>query len=461
VRDLEVASEQVFLGFESFTVSATPQSITVDQSANEFLFRARQGSLVKAQCWLSLLAEAPNDKNHTRVRVDSVKLMFRETKQFYTTVTSRNDNWMNWPYYIDSNYDGSPVTQTIRRYGWPELVPNCGIVDKDKSQYLIHVHGFHVDWPDGAHEEFGEMFRRLYWMGYRGNFIGFTWEGDEGFEPLKFNEQQENAFQTAPCFLNFLDDMVYREWGAKTENVKLFAHSLGNQVVLDAMRLRQTAKKGEILADSVTCIEPAVNGETFWLEKSFAYAGDNPITYSVEDLKRMSWAFYFNQKDHRAFDSVNNAIHSYNPGDYALVIMMIGDKLFTKMNSFDKTIPGFGVRLVPTSNRAPYSRLDSDGASLAYDVSMMLRYDKRDSSYGPTSYVAPLGRDHNTCASQGSNIDASKFGWRFASHGGFKGKREFIFGLYGSIWSGETPLPLIWGWFSKLEKSESFEIGKE
>ncbi len=94
------------------------------------------------------------------------------------------------------------------------------------------------------------------------------------------------------------------------------AHSLGNHVAYEAMRLhainrlRNPAKPK--LFNTMVSAEPAVWGETFWPQRPVSVRV-NPLDifrtdYSEDDLRWNSWAFWFNQTGHPAKSAVNNLV---------------------------------------------------------------------------------------------------------------------------------------------------------
>src|SRR5690606_31490822 len=122
---------------------------------------------------------------------------------------------------------------------------------------------------------FATVFKRLYWQGFRGNFVGFSWHGDEGW-PTNFDDPVRNALQTSPSLWMFLRNVATQPkelggWGLKAEDIDLAAHSLGNLVMSDAIRLNGEIAPNGILSNNATSIEAAI-----WSE---AFDPSGPVTY--------------------------------------------------------------------------------------------------------------------------------------------------------------------------------------
>lgn len=384
-----------------------------------------------------------------RILVDTVKVTLKKTEDLWWLGSARGIPTAMQRFLLDDH-----ETQMISSYPIVEHISGPP-PDSNRSQFVVFVHGYNVS-TDGAAANANEVFRRLFWAGYRGNFAAITWEGNEG-TPLHFADNVQNASQTSPSFLRFLDNVVYGSaaggWGADPQNVVLFAHSLGNQVVLDALRMR-SGRIGfgpVLLGRSFVLAEAAVWSETFWPEAPVAYPESNPpVTYSVGDLKSHSWCFWYNQTQHPALAAVGSAYHTYNPGDSMLWWMLKDDVVkrnYGKHVDRDQGAGPFGRRValpfdepqdpprhpltyLPTMFK-PGSRnvvWDSDNRLWLFDI---------------FSINEPLGRQPNPQA--GHNMDASTKGSPPTAHSGFK----------------DTPLPIVWPWWQWLIDAEAVRKGKE
>jgi len=135
---------------------------------------------------------------------------------------------------------------------------------KKPNNILIWAHGYRVD-EDKAKKWFATVYKRLYHTGYRGGFVGVTWEGDEGREPGGpqeeegyFDIQWINSFQSASALVEVIKE-VHSDCPYATIN--LSAHSLGNNVLAYALRL--LAKEDTKIINNVIHTEAAIPGNVY------------------------------------------------------------------------------------------------------------------------------------------------------------------------------------------------------
>jgi hypothetical protein len=279
-----------------------------------------------------------------------------------------------------------------------------------------------------------------------------------------FTRNVQNAFQTSPCFLEFVEDVAINDWNADPAKIHIMAHSLGNHVVFDALRIHQTKHPGQRLVYAVTSIEPAVWGETFWEEAPVEYLSPpNPpgsaIVLSRDRLRNTTWAFWFNQKDHKPMDAVNVMINCHNYLDYALDWMRWNDTKFTWWSKWRYDLPDPGV------NRAPYISLEG-GRNMVWQLPAMLALDKRHPlsfwsvTYSHDELVPCLGQTPNPVTGV-KNIDAQTKGWQWhpLSHSGFKGIAENLDGIFSP--PVVMPLPGVWEWYITIRNNEGFMKDQE
>jgi hypothetical protein len=448
-----IAVNQIAKASDVVVIGSAPMMIPINvDGKNEFVFKA-QGSGGSVTGKLSLIVEEPVGGPAHRVAADSVKLTLKRTRDFYTMMSTRGTKVTDgWLYDIE---DG--LTQWIDRYPWATKIEGPD-PDSERTQFLVHVHGYNVN-EDQSYDEMGETYRRVYWTGFRGNFVGFGWHGHQLQNPgvTPYGQNVENAFETAPCFWKFLQDDVLGSWGASVDNVDVFLHSLGNQVGLDGLRLQQAAQPGVQKVGALTSIEAAIWSETFWPQASFVYAvppNADGVTYTVAGLKRMSWAFWFNQNGQKPENSMGVFLNSFNYDDYALDAMRLDDWSIRnpgprRYNRFDHPEGG-----IVTENRAPYDRLALKGIDLAHRTPAMFRDGDRTSlAYTHNSLNPCQGQIANPQASVNLNASSSLNGWHVDSHAGFKGE--------DGMGISPTPLSQIWFWFRSLYEAGAYEIGEE
>jgi len=109
------------------------------------------------------------------------------------------------------------------------------------TPYILFVHGWNMRTDDK--DRFAETaFKRLYWQGYQGRFGEFRWPTGFGFtgstlqaltDARNFDNSEYQAWQSAQGLFNKLYDMN----AAYPNHVYLMAHSMGNVVAGEALRL--------------------------------------------------------------------------------------------------------------------------------------------------------------------------------------------------------------------------------
>jgi hypothetical protein len=452
-----------------------PTPIQLKQSGRrELLMKTVAGN----DLWLTLEIREPGTMNY--VAADSVKLTFKRTQDLYTLWSVRDDaganSWTLPDYPLDPGN-----TQAMDLY--PEAYHlDSGLPDPAKTQYLLHVHGYNIT-EAKSYEEIGEQFRRTYWTGFRGQFVGLAWNGDEthidllDFTP-SFGENVENAFQSAYRLYQFIEDKIHGEWGIPAARLDVTAHSLGNQLLYEALRLQQVYQPGVKFVNTVTSIEPAVWTETFWETAPYTLTLLFAKTYSIEDLKQNSWAFWFNQPGREVKNAWNKLIHSFIHNDYAVKAMRLDDCLKRNPHSnqfyrIDLHRPA-GVPIAtgdPIINDRVAVHSGANQVDLARQTPVLLLPDQNFPNTFPGLYppvanncvfwdfgpwtnqvVPPLAHSDDHRAAE-IKINALDYGWLDKAHGsGFKGFDEG---------EGESPLPRTWKWYMEILKELAYEIRKE
>jgi hypothetical protein len=177
------------------------------------------------------------------------------------------------------------------------------------SLNVVYIHGFNVHESLGnAYTADRSFYKRLYHMGLKGNMISFHWFGDvNGFQSRTvagvdiwslpwFSVDQSYGFRTSAIFRSVLKNSLggYRK--------ALLAHSLGNQVSLDMLRLSKLAGDAPLL-ERYMMVEAAVWRETLI-----------PVDPAKQDsVRRKSWRGLFTG----SLDSTIKIFNTYNQNDNA------------------------------------------------------------------------------------------------------------------------------------------------
>jgi hypothetical protein len=98
----------------------------------------------------------------------------------------------------------------------------------ETSQCVVFVHGWQTGW-DGFTDYSERFFKRLWWQGYKGRFIGFTWPALSG--PATYNASEWNAWLYGRAFKNYVNSIK-----GNYTNFTVAGHSQGNVVVGSAIQ---------------------------------------------------------------------------------------------------------------------------------------------------------------------------------------------------------------------------------
>jgi len=358
----------------------------------ELLFKPRNISTGNICCYM-----VKKTKPENPILIGSFKYTVKDDKQFFWMGSMRGEKNIPGPYDYIADY-GYPNDRYIQPF--PFATKNDGYADPDPARpnYLIFLHGYSVT-EDGAARWGKELYKRLYWTGFRGNFVTLDWEGDDWSDP-----NVRNSFYTAPSFLNFLRSMESR-WGATPQNVNIMAHSLGNLVMWDTLRLNSMSSS-EKLVNNVISVEAAIWEEAFWDKGPLAYDNDWPynVTYTEDDLRHNSWAFWLKNGQYNIKDSYGKYYHSYAYEDNALSTWMRYNSFLLHPSPFIRENPSSpsGYRDVETLNTLPG----------------LLQKGHRTPFYNYTDYNKPIGMEANAFLTN-TETDATLLGWEKTEHSAF------------------------------------------
>jgi Alpha/beta hydrolase of unknown function (DUF900) len=131
--------------------------------------------------------------------------------------------------------------------------PGLSILDDPNgSKYILFVHGWNL--PPWEKDAFAETaLKRLYWQGYQGRFGTFQWpttytnSGSESFDNAAqipaYDEGEFSAWQSAVPLAQLLRALH----GGYGGNVYLIAHSMGNVVAGEALRIAGQSGAGQLI----------------------------------------------------------------------------------------------------------------------------------------------------------------------------------------------------------------------
>ena len=120
----------------------------------------------------------------------------------------------------------------------------------EEKKYILYVHGWNMKpWEKNRYAE--TAFKRLYWQGYKGRFGIFCWPTTYGFDGVKsalidgtnYDRGEWAAWKSATPLQNLLSDLSSTYNG----EVNVVAHSMGNVVTGEALRLLSASGKTNIV----------------------------------------------------------------------------------------------------------------------------------------------------------------------------------------------------------------------
>ncbi len=133
------------------------------------------------------------------------------------------------------------------------------------TPYILFVHGWNMQpWEKDRFAE--SAFKRLYWQGYQGRFGLFRWPTASGFtgatliatntvEKDNYDDSEYTAWRSGAGLLNELTDLNSKYPG----NVYLLAHSMGNVVAGEALRLSGSSR----IVNTYVASQAAISAHTY------------------------------------------------------------------------------------------------------------------------------------------------------------------------------------------------------
>ncbi|HEV2455650.1 MAG TPA: alpha/beta hydrolase [Verrucomicrobiae bacterium] len=184
-----------------------------------------------------------------------------------------------------------------------------------ENNYILFVHGWNLaDWEKDAFAE--TAFKRLYWQGYQGRFGAFQWPTGYGFgswksvvtDPDNFDNSEFNAWNSGPGLENLLASLN----GIYPGHVYLFAHSMGNVVAGEALKLAGSNQ----VVDTYIAMQGAIASHCY--DPTADFRG---IRSLLDDGTPNRYGNYPTNGGPCYFDGMagaRNFINFYNPDDWAL-----------------------------------------------------------------------------------------------------------------------------------------------
>jgi len=216
----EAAEKQLTAELKGKVKIDAPMDVSSDPSSQSTMLEFLIQGISEGDGLLRLVLKDPENNE---VLSDEAYLTLKPLRSMYTVADVRDPPSLEWP---------------LRGRGFGEGN------ELQKRMVTVFVHGYNVpDGDAGAYPAFDTVFRRFYWTGLTNpapagssDFIGLTWTGNEGLlpgplKPAQYNKNVFNAFQASVPVAGLFQ--VLRQG----REVNVFAHSLGNVVVSNAIKI--------------------------------------------------------------------------------------------------------------------------------------------------------------------------------------------------------------------------------
>ena len=182
----------------SYSLHTSPNTASLEPSLtagnNEFLIHP-QGNGV---AFFRFRVEWANGESNV-VPLDTFVMTVRDAADMYSVASARGNGTPTQQF--DYPTEDGRVIEDMLTFPWTFVRDNH---DHNVKKTLVYIHGFNNDEED-AEVFFKEVYKRSYWQGFRGNFVGCTWFGDDNWpNPLWFSRDVTNALHTSPALLDML-----------------------------------------------------------------------------------------------------------------------------------------------------------------------------------------------------------------------------------------------------------------
>ena len=204
----------------------------------------------------------------------------------------------------------------------------------EEKDYILFVHGWRLKpWEKEAFAD--SSYKRLFWQGYNGRFGALQWPTEWSskiklpIDPRNYDRSERKAYTSAAGLHHLFRDLN----GKYPDKVRVFAHSMGNIVVSEALKLEADylwpPKAFEGSAEKI--VHTYIASQAASVAQSYDKAipsnlGGNPeapniyMEYPGVESPQPYDEVYFN--DLRA--AAGNIVNFYNPSDSALTDEIIG-----------------------------------------------------------------------------------------------------------------------------------------
>lgn len=137
-----------------------------------------------------------------------------------------------------------------------------------KKEILLYIHGFSATFSDAIYD----AGRIAHDLSFEGVAVTYSWPTQESY--LYYLTDKENATTSATKFVSILEEIQSLKKEGKAEQIYLFAYSMGNYVLSNALNTAQTGQDNRLEKfQHIILSAPDVDADTF--ENTFAQAYKN------------------------------------------------------------------------------------------------------------------------------------------------------------------------------------------
>jgi Ca2+-binding RTX toxin-like protein len=277
----------------------------------------------------------------TKTIQSSVKLDLHDITDFYDTYVVDHDD-------LNGN-DLSTAVSTTQNISYGQYHrTNTAVVNDmggqnpngfNNNDYILFVHGWNMDSFDK--KSYAETtFKRLYWQGYSGRFGTLDWPtfinaqgphtpdfliGGEAAN-LTYNASELQAWRSGEALKNVISSLRHPDESGNV-HVNVIAHSMGNVVASEALRLWR-GQNSTALVDTYVAMEGAVSAGIYGDDDEDGVSP--PQSFSPYDLYRF-WPtghvepnstskpyIVGSNPSSNIYSAANKRVNFYNKDDYAL-----------------------------------------------------------------------------------------------------------------------------------------------
>ncbi|MFA5500367.1 MAG: alpha/beta hydrolase [Candidatus Omnitrophota bacterium] len=232
----------------------------------------------KGSLKLTLEVELGMDDSKKKVVLDEAVITLKDVRDMYRFVNVRK---------------GPTISNTDNKLRYRNInIEKPDMFMLDPSSIYIFIHGASTPESDAVTWS-NTVYKRLYRTGYRGGFIGFSWNTGERLDlilpKLIFDNQWVRSFQTGQVLADVIDSTKNEFNHAK---INLIAHSLGGNLTSYALRLLAVQDKKK-LVDNVFLIQTAVTGNAFATEPHVDYYKDMYVYSIANNITGKAYNLYY------------------------------------------------------------------------------------------------------------------------------------------------------------------------